>query len=281
MKKISVTVLQKVFAGILLWASALQAQAYYTLTTTDSRIESGGVRYYFLVSGWTTGDTSPSPCASDDPQLTLCTIGIAALQPYSIIYVGEYNSWEVPVRHGASTLGQLLSDLQMKGFRIPLSGSILVPRQYADNNICITFTYSRVGPSVGGAYNPFGPCARVGPVAVQCEISGNATIDHGSLPDNKLSGAKASTQLDLQCRGSTNVTVSASRTNSLGVQLDDYWTLFSKITVNGKDATRGINVNVTDGQTSKLDITSTLSTPTGAVTPGKFTGFTVITVSPP
>jgi hypothetical protein len=276
-----VTKLQTILASALLFGSVLKAQAYYEIITTESHIESAGVRYYFVVWGWTTGDNSPNPCASDDPVFTICGIDIVATPPRSTMSVGSYsNSWEVPVRPSSSTLGQLLSDLQRKGFRIPLSGSILVPRQSANNDLCITFRQVTTGPGMGGAYNRFGPCARVAPATVQCDISGNITIDHKSLPDNKLDGAKASTQLNLQCRGTTSVTVSASRTNTYGVRLRDDNSLYSKITVNGKDATTGINVPVNDNVASPLNITSTLIS-RGTVTPGAFSGSTVITVSPP
>jgi hypothetical protein len=76
------------------------------------------------------------------------------------------------------------------------------------------------------------------------------------------------------------VTVSASRTNSYGVRLRDDNSLYSKITVNGKDATAGINLPVSDGLASPLNVTSTLVT-RGTVTPGAFSGSTVITISPP
>ncbi|MGE8466654.1 MAG: hypothetical protein ACN6QE_11085, partial [Pseudomonas putida] len=94
-----------------------------------------------------------------------------------------------------------------------------------------------------------------------------------------VDGAKASTNLSLQCRGPANVTVSTSRTNTNGVRLRDDNSLYSRITVNGKDATAGINVAVSNGQAA-LNIESTLVT-LGTVTPGAFSGSTVITISPP
>ena len=279
MKKSSATTPQIIIASILLCGSALEAQAY-SITTTQSYVEPGGVRYYFVVSGWTTSDNSPSPCARDDPAFNECALYLVAIQPYTMRSVGEYNSWSVPTRPGSSTLGQLLSDLQMKGFRIPLNGSILVPHQYAKNDLCIGFKYSITGPATGGGFGFYGPCPTVAPAAVQCDISGNITIDHKSLPDNKLDGAKASTQLNLQCKGTTSVSVSASRTNTYGVRLRDDNSLYSKITVNGRDATAGINVPVNNNVVSPLNITSTLVS-RGTVTPGAFSGSTVITVSPP
>ncbi|MNE82794.1 hypothetical protein D3C80_1795470 [compost metagenome] len=84
----------------------------------------------------------------------------------------------------------------------------------------------------------------------------------------------------MQCKGTTSVSVSASRTNTYGVRLRDDNSLYSKITVNGRDATAGINVPVNNNVVSPLNITSTLVS-RGTVTPGAFSGSTVITVSPP
>jgi hypothetical protein len=56
--------------------------------------------------------------------------------------------------------------------------------------------------------------------------------------------------------------------------------LYSKITVNGEDATTGINVALTNGLARSLNIESTLVT-RGTVAPGAFSGSTVITISPP
>ena len=133
---------------------------------------------------------------------------------------------------------------------------------------------------MGGGIGLFGPCTPVTKPVLQCAIKGDTTIDHKTLPDNALDGATASTQLGLQCRGPASVTVSASRTNAFGVQLRSDDSLYSKVTVNGKDATAGINVPVAEGLSAPLDIVSTLSK-RGTVTPGPFSGSTVITVSPP
>ncbi|PNG38721.1 hypothetical protein BK640_00750 [Pseudomonas protegens] len=105
-------------------------------------------------------------------------------------------------------------------------------------------------------------------------------IDHKSLMDNAVDGATASTQVYVQCRGPASMTVSTSRSDSYGVRLKSDGSLYSKITVNGKDATAGINVPITQDQFTPLTITSTL-VKRGNVTPGQFSGSTVVTLSPP
>ncbi|WP_143501245.1 hypothetical protein [Pseudomonas sp. Irchel 3H3] len=278
MAKFHCTVLRRALLTISLCFTATQAQAL-TITTTKSYYEPAGVRYYFEVSNWD-ANSSWSPCTVDDSRVTACAIGLIANRPGLVINTaGTYFKWDVPARRN-SNMGELLSDLKTKGFQIPLTGSILVPKQYANNNLCITFTYAHTGPNLGAAVNPWGPCSKVKAPALQCEIKGDITINHRSLYDNKVDGAMASTQLYLQCLGPTSVTVSTSRTDASGVQLRSDGSLYSKITVNGKDATTGINVQTTKDQATTLDVTSTLSS-RGTVAPGEFSGFTVITVSPP
>ncbi|QYX48844.1 hypothetical protein K3F43_04870 [Pseudomonas tussilaginis] len=281
LKKPYATALRSALASVLLCGAVMQVQAI-TITTTESRYEPGGVRYYFVVNDWMSGEAGrPNPCQTDDPRLTVCRVGlVASKRPGYYDAVGWYNSYDLPVRRGSSSMDHLLLDLQSKGFRIPLSASILVPLEDVNDELCISFSSSRIGPDLGGFIGLFGPCSRVVKPVLQCEIKGDPTINHKNLPDNALDGVKASTQLSLQCRGPASVTVSASRTNASGVRLRSDDSLYSKVTVNGKDATAGINVAVSDGLSTRLDITSTLST-NGTVAPGPFSGSTVITVSPP
>lgn len=263
----------------VLCSAATQAQAI-TITPTESRYEAGGVRYYFVVTDWSYTDYSKSRCQNDDPIFTVCYIYIGAnASSTSINWAGNVYSWTVPVRRGNSTMGDLLRDLNREGFQIPFKGSILVPKEAAGNNRCIGLSSSMVGPNIGGGINPFGLCAPVIKPALQCEISGDTTIDHKSLADDAVNGKKASTQLNVKCTGATSVTVSASRTDSFGVKLNNDGSLYSNVTVNGREATYGTWVGLTEGNT-QIDITSTLST-RGKVTPGPFSGSTVITVSPP
>ncbi|MEG0860393.1 MAG: hypothetical protein RSD81_03045 [Pseudomonas sp.] len=281
MKKPSASALRSSVASVLLSAAAVQAHAII-ITTTESRYEPGGTRHFFTVNDWMSGEAGrPNPCQSDDPRQTICRVALVAnKRPGNYSGVGYYAEWEVAVRRGSSTMNDLQWDLYYRGLKLPLSGSILVPVKYASDEVCITFSYSKIGPDLGGGIGLFGPCTRVATPVLQCDIKGDTTIDHKNLPDNALDGAKASIQLGLQCRGPASVTVSASRTNASGVRLRSDDSLYSKITVNGKDATAGINVAVADGLNTPLNITSTLST-RGTVTPGPFSGSTVITVSPP
>jgi len=259
----------------------MQAQAI-DITTTESRYEPSGVRYYFIAN-WTPSERGFNPCTSNDPDHTVCQVGLAAKSaPNAYFGLGYFpGQWTVPIRRGSWEISYLLSDLIKVGFKVPLNGSILVPYESVNKYeyICIAFERVRLGPNLGGVSETFGPCRRVATPALQCTFTGNTTIDHGTLSDNDVDGAKASTLLDVQCRGVATVNVSASRTNSSGVKLKTDGSLYSKVTINGKDATDGINLYVSDSQPSRLDITSTLNS-SGTVTPGVFSGSTVITISP-
>lgn len=281
MNKPYATALRSALTAVLIGGAAVQAHAI-TIITTYSQYEPGGVRYGFTVSDWESGVAGQrSPCQSDDPRLNTCNVYLSVFNPPQIYSsVATYRKWEVPVRPGSSSMSDLLRDLTQQGFRIPITGSILVPTRDANNKLCISFNAAKTGPNLGGALNMFGPCTRVIAPALMCEIAGDSTINHKNLPDNALDGATASTQLSVTCRGPASVTVSASRTDSYGVRLRDDSSLYSKITVNGKDATGGINVAVTNGLASPLNIESTLVT-RGTVTPGAFSGSTVVTISPP
>jgi hypothetical protein len=266
----------------MLLGAAIQAHAI-TITPTKSEYEPGGVRYYFVVSSWYPSNTGePSPCLSNDPAITLCPVYLVAHKPPGYFHsVGFHpTSWRVPIRRGSWSIYYLLKDMETKGFQIPYIGSIFVPQQDVSANICISFSYSTIGPAIGGGLSLFGPCARVAPPVMQCDITGDAVIDHKTLADNAVDGATASTQLNVQCRGPASVTVSTTRTDAYGVRLKADGSLYSKVTVNGKDATAGINVPVTKDLPTPLTITSTL-VKRADVTPGAFLGSTVVTVSPP
>lgn len=272
MRKFYRIALRSTLLAVLSCAAMAQAQAF-TITSTGSQYESRGIRYFFEVTNWSPTDPSPSPCETANPEKIICRVELSGIS--SGHQVGSFHQWEVPT-YPKSNLGTLLVDLQRKGFQA--KNSVLV--YSANTSICIGF---HAGVTSGGGIQmtPFGPCTPVKAPALQCDIQGDTTIDHKSLPDNALDGAKASLRLNVQCKGGpASLIVSASRSNSNGVQLRSDGSLYSKITVNNKDATQGINVQVSDGTTAMLNITSTLSTH-GTVEPGSFSGSTVVTVSPP
>ncbi|MCK3863859.1 hypothetical protein [Pseudomonas sp. B329] len=275
--------LRSTLLAVLSCAAMAQAQAF-NIVSTETRYVPDGILHNFEVNNWSMNDPSPSPC--EDPNATKngkCHVTLAIRRNAgnaNILYIlGKPYTWTVPSRR-KSTMGTFLLDLMVQGFQIPFNGSVLDTQSVYTDETCIGFVAAPYEPGTIGAGNFFGHCQRVKPPMLQCEINGDTTIDHKSLPDNALDGATASLQLNVQCKGQASVTVSASRSNSYGVQLRSDGSLYSKITLNGKDATNGINLPVVAGQATPINVTSTLST-RGTVAPGGFSGSTVITVSPP
>ncbi|MGX1021968.1 hypothetical protein AB7M33_004644 [Pseudomonas sp. Y3 TE3536] len=280
MEKFFTTAVRDLPLTLLVCFTAIPAHAL-TITTTSSTYEAAGVRYHFVVDNWGS-PLARSICGTTNSQVTGCTIGIiASRKSWMADHAGTYASWTVPARPSQDTnMGELLSDLKSRGFQMPLTASILVPAESASDNLCISMTYAHTTSSVGSAVNLWGPCTRVKAPTLQCDFTGDTRINHRTLSDAKLDGAKASTTLRLQCRGPASVTVATSSTNTNGVRLRADNSLYSKITVNGEDATTGINVALTNGLARSLNIESTLVT-RGTVAPGAFSGSTVITISPP
>jgi len=274
MKNMYVTAVRCALAAMLLFGVATQSHAI-TIETTKSEYVPGGARYYFVVTNWGYLWES-SPCGFSGSNATTCTISLIALHDTNQGFeaVGSYASWSVPLRPD-SNMGDLLRDLESKGFGIPLSGSIFVESGKITHDLCISFIYS-----IPGAIRSFGPCQPVAVLPLECDITGNPIINYQTLADNAVDGATASTKLNAQCKGPASMIVSTSTTNAYGVKLKEDDSLYSKITVNGKDATAGINVPIKDGVATPLTITSTL-VKRGELMPGPFLGFTVVTISPP
>lgn len=276
-----ITIRRCLVSWVLLCAIAGQADAM-TITTTDSRYETGGVRYYFTVDNWSMYDTTPSVCRSDNPGIDTCVIELAMRPgPDSGFTIGERHIWRVPIGRGKPTMGDLLRTLTGFGFSMPFRNSVLVSKQSnVTSDMCLSFSIATIGPMIGGAISPFGPCARVKAPMLQCEISGDSTIDHKSLTDTQLNGARASIQLTVLCRGPSSVTITTSSTNYYGVKLRSDGSLYSRISINGRDASYGTYLPVRDNLPTPIEVTSNLVT-YGTVAPGSFSGSTVITISPP
>ncbi|MCO7580390.1 MULTISPECIES: hypothetical protein [Pseudomonas chlororaphis group] len=277
MKKNNTTVLRSALAAVLMAGVAAEAHAI-SITTAKTEYVPGGVRYHFVVNSW--NNLAPSPCASNDPAYSECRVQFVIRKTTNFYNpVGTYSNWTVPIR-GGSNLGDLLNDLQSKGFQIPFSGSFFVASKDVSPDLCVGFGFVKLGPDLGGTWSPFGPCSRVTEPMLQCNISGSNTIDHKRLVEFELNGNTASTRVTINCSGASSVTLFTSNSNSYGVQLRPDGSLYTKITVNGEDATKGINIAVKEYLSTPVTITSTLVR-RSSVSPGEFSGYTILTVSPP
>jgi hypothetical protein len=262
------TVFAVLFFGVL-----TQAHSNPTLVVTSSQNEGGGVRYFYTVSNWTTNDPEKSHCG--DPNWgTVCIVLETIMFDSEPESTATTKRWGVRVLAGdVLTMGDILRSLNNQGVFNTPSRSVLV-EGYSYNATCI-----KLELATGLATIPFTSCAPVKAPPVKCDLYGKTNIDHGTLSDNAVEGADASTSLNLSCSGSTSLTVKATRTNSYGVRLRNDNSLYSEVKINQKDATNGISVVTSSNGSAAINVTSTLRA-RGTVVPGGFSGSTVITVSP-
>jgi len=245
-----------------------------TIQSTRSQYEVGGVRYYFTVTSWEgNGD---SFC--NDMQAATCSLYLVGAQrpgEYQSMVLGTHYWWIKP------STSMTAVRKQMSGFSIPFESSLFVPKEKKiSDSFCISFAqgYSYVGS--GSIVAPVGPCAPVIKPALQCEIKGNAIINHRDVSDAAIDGNEAGTTLQLTCSGTTSVIASASKESPSGVKLKADGSLYSKLTIEDKAAAPGVSIKVEDGLATPIAIKSTLYSK-GTVEPGPFSGSTVLTISPP
>ena len=249
--------------------------AAVVITSTDSQHESTGIRYYFTVTDWDSGGVK----LCNDTSATRCTLIIAGVRsPDDFMgMISNGISWSVT----PSSMQEVYSQLNRQGFSVPYRGSILVPKgTQTSSRFFITFAQGYSWGSSGGAVAPIGPCAKVIPAALQCDIRGNTTISHRELFSDAIDGNEAQTQLQLTCTGVTSVIVKTTADDTLGVKLRTNEGLYSKLTIDGKSTARGVPINVSDNVHTNISLKSTLVTK-GIVKSGEFSGSTVLTVSLP
>lgn len=259
---------------VLLFGFVSRAHATATFAVTSIVSEGDFTRISYTLSGWSLEDSGISACGRTTRNCHVSPV---------IRLVGSQLSlglWTVtPVLNRPTTFGDILRELNSMGVSMPFRDSNLIEAGWDLTGGCMAFTTAS-GNLEGPAYDLTScvPLRQPTP-PVQCSISGNATVDHRTLSDSELNGAQASTRLNVRCNASASISVRAARTNTWGVRLRNDDSLYSVVTINTRDATNGINMSVTNNLDSPLNIISTLVT-RGTVTPGPFSGSTVITVSP-
>lgn len=246
------------------------ADARIVITSTEEVENGARVKVGYTITNWSTSDTTLSACSVGQCDVTPASYVAGTFYAFaqsSTLWCGAPNF--------TLNLGQVLTCLASSVFRvtIPYSGYAYFKRDAVTPTTCLA-----IASHNGFRSRPFTNCVDFMPTPVKCDLTGNTNIDHKTLLDDALNGAQASTQLDLKCNQSASVTVKATRTNSYGVSLRGD-TLYSEVKLNGMNASDGINISATDNWSTPINVTSTLKT-RGTVTPGPFSGSTVITVSP-
>ncbi|MHC2144552.1 MrpH family fimbial adhesin [Pseudomonas sp. 210_17 TE3656] len=262
-------------ALLFLLCFVVNAAHAISIEFNKSQYEPGGARYYFTVTSWEGGGDS----ACSDTTAVSCSLYLVGAQgpgDYMAMVLSTHSWYDIRPNTSMTAVRN-----QMRGFSIPFQGSLFVPKdRRVSDSFCISFAqgFSYVG--AGGLVAPFGPCAKVIKPALQCEIKGNATINHNNVSDAAIDGNEAAVTLQLTCTGVSSVIASASKENPSGVKLRADGSLYSKLTIDGKAPANGVPIKVEEGIPTPIFIKSTLSS-NGTVEPGPFSGSTVLTISPP
>ena len=260
---------------VFFWGFVAQVCADPELVVTRSEVQPDGyMKYFYTVTGWYSSNKGHTTCGAwNQTADDWCFTTLSLHYKDGSMQILDY--WILPPSKENLTLGDVVSLHNLNGFfYMPFNSSVLDKVKNSDP-ACMTI---EVG-AIWAMSRPITNCGPVVPAPVRCNVGGNNTIDHKTLSDNALDGAQASTQLDINCAGNASVVVKATRTNSWGVMLRDNDSLYAEVKINGKDATNGINMEITSNLSAPLTITSTLKT-RGVVAPGPFSGSTVVTVMP-
>jgi hypothetical protein len=235
-----------------------------------SQYEPGGARYYFTVTSWVGG----GHYVCNDMSASSCVLYLVGAQGRGDPYALVFSTYKWEVRPSTS-----MTDIrnQMRGFSIPFRGSLFVPKDgRVSDNFCISFASGYRWTGMGGGVGPVGPCAKVTKPALQCEIKGNTTINHGNVSDAAIDSNSAAITIQWACTGMSSVIAKLS--SAVNLRADR--SLYSKLRIEGKNAEGGVEVFMEEGVPRPITITSTLFS-NGIVEPGPFSGSTVLTISPP
>lgn len=281
MKKSTTSVLIKILISmVLLFGLVMQASAISLRALWHQNTSSG--RYYQVwVSQWSLTDSTPTLCGGGrDWDRLQCRIKMYAVSEDGAIYV--YNVTTIKATQKVMSLGVMLekfNEQRSSPMPAPFILALWTSLRFKIKSACFGYSvYNRYA----GYESPIielASCYNVEKPPVRCEIKGIAAIDHKSMFDDEIDGAQASTDLNLECDGYAVVNVKASRTNADGIRLRSDDSLYSQIQVNGKDATTGIEMEITELLANPVHITSTLRAK-GPVAPGPFTGYSLITIEP-
>ncbi len=252
-----------------------------SIVSTGSQYEVGGRRFFFTVTAWEGGDK-----ICNDLTFSTCGVSIVGAQYKGsgnwedVVYSSDYN-WQ-HLKPNAS-MAEVRKQLEARGgFSIPLQGSLFVPKdRKISKSFCITFAESKYQPGGISFVVPTGPCAPVILPALVCDIQGNPIINHGDISDAKVEGNEAWTHMYITCTGPSSVNVAIGGNDKAVVKLRGDEGLYSKITINNQDGAEGVNIPASENPAKPILVKSTLFTTAGSARPGAFSGFSVLTVSPP
>ncbi|XIF02057.1 hypothetical protein ACF0H2_00810 [Serratia marcescens] len=197
---------------------------------------------------------------------------------HCLILTGGLDNWVYDVKgvYGKFTLEKFMSEVNKQ---MPITGII---KGYKPGD-CITMGIhsmewgnTNLASTCGGGITP--PPAPTPPKVI-CSLSGDVTLDHGTLAADVISGNSVSNYSMLSCTGAATVSVKVTDGNGSDMlKLIADGSLKSKLKISGKDGVTGVNISVPGSSTFvPLVFSSELST-SGAISSGSFSASAVATV---
>lgn len=204
-----------------------------------------------------------------------CAVGIAwqVGDPSGNGYIAPPNLYPYETK-GARTVGDLERLWRQKfgyGATVRKSGA---PIRAGDREICFGMKYG-AATNKGVRVVPGSSCVDLvpGPPVNACYMDGPIVLDHGSVPENRLSDSTISQNINVRCLERSLVLVSLITGNGDGdIKLNPQGSLISTVSVNGKTGSSGDVVSVPGGAGGvNVEFKSTLKT-NGTVGGGVFSG---------
>jgi len=152
-------------------------------------------------------------------------------------------------------------------------------------NECVGLFYGNTGLHPNGDTLPIFPgsiCGLAPAPTGHCQLSGDVTIDYGSVTAAELNGKQASATASVTCDTAMplDIWISNPQDGSDEVPLRSDKSIVAKLTLNGASAKDGQQIQTTAGTPVPLTITSE-ATVTGSPEAGEFSGSAVLFVSVP
>jgi|GEM_PF-3271627 hypothetical protein len=299
------------FMGILgCFASSCSASSLVAFTADN--FKSWGIPYYngtVTVISVDMDDETPNPCAAPNFVYSKCdliTLGaydndVRMATLYSRINTIGTSGIRVDKQVASvKTLGEVMriyfgtTGIVGKPLKVAASGvyycdylgpasqyCILKRRSFGD--LCVVLGYTLRDTSSGSGNEGFIPFAGANCITPtdpgnQCDIEGQAVIDHGTLSDESVDGHRATQTLRVSCAKPTSAMVYLQNNNGSGkIKLRPDGSLYSSLAVNGNNGVNGTQVTIPSGG-ANIVFDSTLSK-VGDLAPGPFEGSAVAIVN--
>lgn len=164
---------------------------------------------------------------------------------------------------------------------IPYKSSYTIENEDAT---CVGIFYVKHLPSSGirdSSLWPGSTCGKLPPVNQYCNISLPSYVDHGFVRSTNLNGQIMSVSGGISCTESGSLNIYArSVTGENYVYLNTNKSLYSRPLINNQDGWNGVNISVSGGNVNNpFTFTSELHTTGGVITPGYYTGSSIVIIS--